>query len=118
MNKTILVVDDDSMIRLVICDALQENGFNTIELESGAQVMKTLKDNDIALLIMDIMMEEKEGVETLLEVRNDYPDLPVLMVSSDTMYLDLTRQLGSTALIPKPIDQNYIVDLVKQYTDN
>jgi len=91
INKLkILVVDDDESIRGYITKLLKVSGYDTQSASCGRQALEQLRlDADIALVILDILMPEMDGLETLGEIRKISVDLPVLMLSA----------LGQTVII-------------------
>lgn len=102
MSKHILVVDDDEMIRRIIRAGLESEGYRLSVLTDGRAVMSHLRQNNIDLVILDIFMEGKEGFETALEIIQEFPTLPVLMISSDAGYLNTAEAFVQDTLL-KPI---------------
>lgn len=114
-TKTILVVDDDAMTRTVINRFLTEAGYNVVVKCDGVEACRYLKSNesDTDLIISDVMMEYMEGFEFLEKLREKYSSTPVLMISSDDLYLNMATQLGACDVISKPIKGEALIDKVK-----
>ncbi len=112
MTTKILVVDDDFAIRHLLAMGLEAEGYEVLLEESGAKVMQHLTDADVKLIILDIIMDEQEGMETVNKIRSQYPDFPVIMISSDPGYLDIAKDLGATATMHKPLDLKKLIPMI------
>lgn len=115
MQHKILIVDDDEASRASLREGLEEQGYLVIEASSGRQVLKTLREQRAQLLILDVLMEEQEGIETLREVRKHFPTLPVIMMSSDPFYLSLAEMLGADVTLEKPLDLWVMYRLIREF---
>lgn len=103
MAKTIIVADDDEMYRIVMHNYLTRMGFEVILNASGDKVLDQVKQYQPAACIIDIVMEGKEGIQTMLEL-TDIPDRPKLIAfSGNQFYLSLASELGIDALLSKPV---------------
>lgn len=101
--KTIIVADDDAMFRMIMQRHLGTMGFAIIENESGKQVAEQIRQYQPVACLIDIIMEEKEGIETITEIA-ELPHRPkVIAVSSNAFYLDLASECGADAALQKPI---------------
>lgn len=102
MNK-ILVVDDDRLFRVLMKHHLETLGYAVIENDSGLGVdQQILHEQPVACLI-DIIMDKKEGLETIMEI-SSLPNRPkIISVSSNMQYLDWAMSIGSDAQLAKPV---------------
>jgi diguanylate cyclase (GGDEF)-like protein/PAS domain S-box-containing protein len=104
----VLVVDDEQLNRIVMCKVLQGNGFCTIEAENGRQALNAIQSNDVDLVLLDIVMPEMDGFETLRRMRNEMPelDIPVIMVTANEGSETVIEafDLGANDFINKPFD--------------
>lgn len=103
----VLVIDDDPLIRQTIRFALEEAGFCVDEAESGVDGCRAAADGDFDLMITDILMPDKDGIETIIEVKRTRPDLQILAMSGGGKidggeFLNLARRLGVNDTISKP----------------
>ena len=80
----ILVIDDEPRMLRVMREILELDDHNVIEATSGDQGIAEIVAQPIDLVITDIIMPEKEGIETLGEIKQDYPDLPIIAISADS----------------------------------
>lgn len=101
----ILVVDDDKEIVGAIAIYLKKEGYNILKAYNGNQALKTMKENEIHLILLDIMMPEKDGLETLEEIRKD-KTIPVILLSAKSEDYDKIGGLNSGAddYITKPFN--------------
>ena len=111
----ILVVDDDEGVRLMLRTLLEKSGHSVIEASNGNEAVQTLQNHSPALVILDIIMPDKEGLETIMELRQSRPDLPIIAISGDgrigpQAYLDDALKLGAAKVFTKP----FVLDDIRQ----
>ncbi len=101
----ILVCDDDKEIVKAIEIYLNKEGYNVIKAFDGEEALKVLKNNTIHLIILDIMMPKKDGLETLNEIRKD-KSIPVIMLSAKSEDEDKIKglNLGADDYVTKPFN--------------
>jgi two-component system, NtrC family, response regulator AtoC len=110
-NINILVVDDDESIRRYIVKLLTQSGYNVSAVSSGKDALQELRmGQDISLLILDILMPDMDGMETLTEVRKLSKDIPVLMLSAlgQTNTIVKAMKAGATDYLVKPFEEEEI----------
>lgn len=103
----ILVIDDEELIRYSIKGMLEEMGHTIDQAANGIEGTDLLKRREYDLIITDIVMPEKEGLETILEAREHNPNVKILAISGGGPigrfdYLELAQQFGADAFIAKP----------------
>ena len=101
----ILVVDDDREIVGAVEIYLKKEGYNIIKAYNGNEALEKVKENEIHLIILDIMMPEKDGLETLEELRKD-KSIPVILLSAKSEDYDKIGGLnqGADDYITKPFN--------------
>ena len=101
----VLVVDDDKEIVGAIEIYLKKEGYNIIKAYNGNQALQKIRENEIHLVLLDIMMPEKDGIETLEEIRKD-KSIPVILLSAKSEDYDKIGGLNSGAddYITKPFN--------------
>lgn len=101
----ILVCDDNKEIVKAIEIYLKKEGYNVIKAFDGEEALKVLKNNTIHLIILDIMMPKKDGLETLNEIRKD-KSIPVIMLSAKSEDEDKIKglNLGADDYVTKPFN--------------
>jgi CheY-like chemotaxis protein len=113
----ILVIDDDAQVRALMRQVLLGAGHSVAEAADGAAGTKLFRQRGADLVITNIFMPEKEGLETILELRRAAPRLPIIAVSGGAprVHLDVlgqARQLGASRCLAKPFDVNALVAAV------
>lgn len=111
----ILVADDEQLIRQLVCDFLGEAGHTTVEAADGAQAIAQFRKNpDIALILLDIMMPEKDGWEVTREIRAQ-SDVPIILLSARGQEFDqLTGfEAGADEYVTKPFSPVVLVKRVE-----
>jgi len=112
-GRTVLVVEDEDSILLVLAQILSRLGFKTLPARDGNQGIALYHQHraDIAAVITDLQMPERDGLAVLQAVRAEQPHLPVLVMSGrvDEAILAMLRQEGMTRLIDKPFGMAQIV---------
>lgn len=117
-NNAILVIEDDDDIRRMICDILESDGYETAEASNGAEGLQILRRSpEVGIIITDLIMPEKEGIETIGEIRSDYPWIRILAISGGGIcipesYLNLARTMGADATLCKPFGQAELLNAV------
>lgn len=112
MHK-ILLVDDDRELTSLLKELLEMEGFSVIIAYDGEQAL-TLLDSTIDLLLLDIMMPKKNGIDTLKEIRRQY-QIPVIMLTARGSDLDrvLGLELGADDYLPKPFNDRELVARIR-----
>jgi CheY-like chemotaxis protein len=117
--KTILVIDDNEIVLRLICDLLSRSGFEVLTAHDGKNGMKTYYSNSPSLVITDIVMPEKDGLEVIMELSKQEPKPKIIALSGggrlgpDT-YLHLAEHLGANRIIEKPIRPAELIEVVKE----
>jgi DNA-binding response OmpR family regulator len=93
MNK-ILVIDDDQGIRMLYSDELTEEGYEVVTSGDASRVMEFIEKKSPDLVVMDIRLGERDGLDLLQDIRNTYDKLPVIIC---TAYPSFRQDMKSTA---------------------
>ena len=118
MNKkpVILVVDDESDMCEMLVTILYEEGYVTDIVNRGKDAVKKVKDGGVDFVMLDIMMPEMDGIETLRQIKAVRHDIPVVMI---TAYATLktaqeSMRLGAYDYITKPFNLGCVKEVIKQ----
>ena len=107
-NNTCLIVDDYSTARRLIKDSLEKIGFSCFEAENGNQALAIIKQTSLNLVIADVMMPDKNGLELLKDIRTDdnMKDLPVILTMLEPFdeLISDGNKLGMNDYLVKPFD--------------
>jgi YesN/AraC family two-component response regulator len=115
----ILIIDDDNQFRVMLRIMLENAGYKDIEeAENGYIGMKLIRKNHFDLVITDIVMPDKEGIETIMELRRDFPAIKIIAISGGgeigpETYLEMAGHLGAGRTLEKPFQQSELVDAVR-----
>lgn len=111
----ILVVDDESRMRKLVRDFLTKSNYDVIEAEDGVQAVDIFfEQNDIALIILDVMMPKMDGWQVCKEIR-EYSKVPIIMLTAKSDERDelLGFELGVDEYISKPFSPKILVARVE-----
>jgi CheY-like chemotaxis protein len=103
----ILVVDDESLLRMMLKDALEEAGYTVVLAEDGRTALDRAKADPPDCILLDIMMPGLDGYETCAALKADpaLAAIPVILVSAttDLRVIDRAEQVGAATVLPKPV---------------
>ena len=114
MTTTILICEDDEDIANAISIYLENEGYQTIFAKNGQEAIDQLKENDVHLIIMDVMMPVMDGLRATMEIRKD-KYIPIIMLSAKRELTDkiLGLNMGADDYISKPFDPLELIARVK-----
>jgi DNA-binding response OmpR family regulator len=117
--KRILVIDDEEQICEMLHKKLESSGYEVEEAPNGKVGLKLFRENPFDLVITDIFMPEKEGLETIRELRKDFPELKIIAItggysSGPDELLNVARMLGANRTFPKPFKLKEIVETINE----
>lgn len=116
-KKRILAVDDTAVVLTRIFNTLQ-NYYKVITVNSGTRALKYLEQEKPDLILLDINMPQKSGIETLKEIRakKNCKDIPVIMLTGveDRDMVVLTHKLGICDYILKPFDSDTLLERIRR----
>jgi len=104
----ILVVDDEAPVRNLLNDVLEKEGYTVFTAETGVEASTIYNSNDIDLIITDLVMPEKGGIDLIMELKKQDPDIKVIAISGGGGitgrfdYLPIAKLVGATEIIAKP----------------
>lgn len=115
----ILVIDDNAAVRAITKRALESAGFRVRVAADGRQGIVAFRHQPASLVITDIVMPEKEGIEVIRELRSMAPSLPILAISGYCHggiinYLQMALRLGATAILDKPFRADALIGRIRQ----
>jgi CheY-like chemotaxis protein len=115
----LLVVDDDDAVRMMMRKMLEMASHDVTTAANGIQALNCLREQLPDVVILDIIMPEKEGLETIIELRRDYPTLKIIAISGGgsigpANYLKLAKKLGAHLTMEKPIRMEELKAAIRQ----
>lgn len=107
-SATILIVDDDDLIRMSLSVLISSLGFNCIVASDGKEAMEVLEKSNCDLVLSDIVMPNMDGLELLKGIRENYPETDVILATGyeDRANYAAVIQAGAIDFIKKPIDNS------------
>lgn len=116
---TILIIDDDPQICDLLKQALEEEGYRVMTAGNGQEGINLHRAHSADLIVLDILMPEKEGLETILELRREFPQVNIIAMSGGSEraklnLLDLANRLGAQHTLHKPFQLKNFTSLVRQ----
>ena len=119
-SKTVLVVDDEAMVRDLLTEVLRLQGYNVLAAGSAAEALRVAASTaTIQLLVTDLMMPEVDGLELTRRFRVMHPNIPVLMVSGSLPLLHAMSEpdLERFDFLAKPFQLNELLQKVRTLLD-
>jgi cyclic di-GMP phosphodiesterase len=120
-NERILVVDDEELIREIICSVLNQAGFDCHPINSGAAALTILQSDDsYSAVVSDVIMDGMDGLTLLAKIRRDHPDLPVVMVTAvhDISVALAAIRNGAYDYLLKPFEREQLLATVRRAVEN
>ena len=113
---TVLVVDDEAMLRRLLEKVLRKEGYNVHLAPSAKDALEILRDNTVDIMISDIRMPEMDGFALLKAVKADYPDVGIIMMTgyADAYTVKDALLLGADDYITKPFKSAEICMIVER----
>jgi two-component system phosphate regulon response regulator OmpR len=115
MNQTILIVDDDPVVRELVSEYLHGRGFKIAALENGLALRSRLQQERPALVVLDIMMPELDGISALRALRVAGDDIPVILLTAHADPIDrvIGLELGADDYLGKPFEPSELVARIR-----
>lgn len=112
----ILVVDDDAIVLKSCRRILEFEGFEVTTAPSAEEALEKIKNYDFDLLLMDVKMPEHDGLFLMQEIKKNWPDIPIIVMSgypTPETIADVMK-LGATLFIPKPFRPDELIKPIRQ----
>ncbi len=111
---SVLLVEDDEMVRETLADVLESRGFKVMTARNGAECLNLARQHRYDAIVTDIIMPEKEGIETIAALRQAKVDTKIIAMSGggrtrNEEFLDMARRMGADFTFRKPFDPENLV---------
>mgnify|MGYP000043960410 CR=1 FL=1 len=116
--KRILVIDDDDLTRATIRDMLETSGYEVDEAENGSDGVLKQQDRPFDLIVTDVLMPDKDGIETIIDLKRGYPNLRIIAISGggttgNLVFLEMSTRFGADKMLAKPFSNLQLLDAVE-----
>jgi DNA-binding NtrC family response regulator len=120
MNK-IVIVEDDIIIRESLKEILEMNNYEVMAIDSCLDLMKKVNEFKPDVLITDIIMPDKDGIEIIIEAKKVLPNIILIAISGggridSESYLNTAKYLGADATLKKPFTHKELLDCIANLT--
>ena len=105
MKTKVLVIDDEFLVRETVENILEDAGYEAIIATGGVEGLKLLEEHSPSIVISDIIMPDKDGIEIIQDIRKIKADVKIIAISGSTFgqqYLEAAKELGADAILRKP----------------
>ncbi len=114
----VLIVDDDEPIRKTLRRMLEPAGYDVVEAADGREGVERYKEDSVDLVLMDLIMPEKEGIQAAAELRHYDPEIKIIAISGggrigNFQVLRIAQKFGIEHALPKPIRMAKLLAMVK-----
>jgi DNA-binding response OmpR family regulator len=114
----IIIIEDDRTIREVLRQILEHAGHEVMEASDGREGINLHRERQADLIITDIIMPRKEGLETITDLRADFPEVKIIAISGGgrlgpETYLELAKGFGANRILNKPFGHEELLEAVQ-----
>ncbi|GAG15292.1 unnamed protein product, partial [marine sediment metagenome] len=118
-SARILVIDDDDQIREMLRQMLEREGYEVVDAPDGKVGMRLFRKQPPELVITDLIMPEKEGIETITELRGEFPEVKIIAMTGGgrippEVYLRVAKRLGAMRTFAKPIEREELLEAIRE----
>jgi DNA-binding response OmpR family regulator len=114
----ILLIDDDDSLRSVVAKSLGYAGHDVIQASDGKQGFELFRATTVDLVITDLIMPVQEGVETIVRLRQENPNMPIIAISggltNSKLYLTMAEKIGARRVLGKPFVPSELLQAVNE----
>jgi len=117
--KRILIIDDEEAMRDMLYQIIEGEGYEIVTACDGDKGIKLHRKTPFDLIITDIVMPGKEGLETIMELKRHFPNLKIIAISGGGRikpdnYLAMAKELGADKIFMKPFDIDDFLETVRE----
>ncbi|PID29803.1 MAG: response regulator [Candidatus Cloacimonadota bacterium] len=117
--EKILVIDDEEPIRMLIKAILEKAGYEVDLAKNGIIALEKINNNHYCVIILDLLMPEKEGLETIREMLKMKPEIKIIAISGggsngDLDFLSIAKLFGAKSTLNKPFNKAKLLDTLQE----
>jgi CheY-like chemotaxis protein len=118
-DTRVLIIDDDAELRTTAQQLLESEGFSVSVAANGSEALNLQRRQPADIVLTDVFMPEKDGIETIAELHREFPQAKVIVMSgSNAPMFDnvmvAARELGATRSLHKPLDARMLIDTIRE----
>ena len=115
----VLLVEDDPMILQALKVALERDHLDVVTASNGNEALEHLSTQKIDVVVTDIIMPDKEGIETIATIKRDYADIKIIAMSSGGRsglpdLLEMAKKIGANAVLKKPFKSTELLEKIRE----
>ncbi len=113
---SVLVVDDEDQVRALLRTTLEKAGYQVVEGRTGKEGLERYRESPTDLVIMDILMPGKDGLESIMELRSEYPAAKIIAITGGSQnvgsmdFLDVAKMMGARRTLHKPFQLKELLE--------
>lgn len=118
-KKKVLIIDDDDIVLVVVKQYLEKEGYTVFAQSDSQSIDAFIVKFEPDILITDILMPDKDGIEIIRQVKSQFPAIPVIAISAGgridaKFHLRHIEMLGADAIMKKPIDKDELINNIRK----
>ena len=115
---SILIIDDDDNLRDALRRTLHKEGYTIIEASEGGRGLRQLAHSQVDLILLDMFMPDKDGLETIVELRRTHPGIKIIAMSGGGFkgtvdVLHVAKKMGVRRTLAKPFTHAELIEAVE-----
>ena len=115
----ILVIDDEVQILTMLRQLLERSGYNVAVAPDGMVGMELQREEPADLVIVDMVMPYKDGIQTIRELTRDFPEVKIIAISGGGVlpqeeFLAMAKGLGASRALTKPIENEELLEAIRE----
>jgi CheY-like chemotaxis protein len=117
-TKTLLIADDDHLVQMTYKHVFEEAGHTTGLASDGRETIAYLEKHAVDTVFLDVFMPDKDGLETLIEIKRRFPAVRVIVMSGGGMnqrydILNVASKFGADGIVRKPVSSRELLDMLR-----
>jgi CheY-like chemotaxis protein len=118
----ILIIDDNTSMREVVSEMLQQAGYETVDVENGRFALQVHRESPVDLIITDLFMPDTDGLEIINQFRHQFPEVKIIAVSGGgsrglVELLSVAKKMGAERALMKPFSWEELLTAVRGVLD-
>ena len=115
----ILIIEDDDLVQNMISSVLRKNGYQVSSASNGVEGVEKVRSGNPDLAITDILMPDKEGIQTIVEIKQMRPDIKIIAMSSggqakNMSFLNMAKKVGAEYVLQKPFKPSELINIINK----